>query len=37
MLGEDRMITGPEAGITCDLIAVDWTWYDRDNIPAPSG
>ena len=33
MLGEDRMITGPEAGITRDSIAVDWTWYDRDNIP----
>jgi GTP-binding protein len=26
MLGEDRMLTGPEAGITRDAIAVDWTW-----------
>ncbi|WP_242096250.1 ribosome biogenesis GTPase Der [Sphingomonas sp. CROZ-RG-20F-R02-07] len=26
MLGEDRMITGPEAGITRDSIAVDWLW-----------
>ncbi|WP_294190470.1 ribosome biogenesis GTPase Der [uncultured Sphingomonas sp.] len=26
MLGEDRMITGPEAGITRDSIAVDWEW-----------
>lgn len=29
MLGEDRMITGPEAGITRDSIAVDWTWQGR--------
>jgi GTP-binding protein len=29
MLGEDRMITGPEAGITRDSIAVDWTWHGR--------
>jgi len=29
MLGEDRMITGPEAGITRDSIAIDWTWRDR--------
>jgi GTP-binding protein len=29
MLGEDRMITGPEAGITRDSISVDWTWNDR--------
>jgi GTP-binding protein len=28
MLGEDRMITGPEAGITRDSIAVDWDWRD---------
>lgn len=27
MLGEDRMITGPEAGITRDSIAIDWTWH----------
>ena len=28
MLGEDRLLTGPEAGITRDSIAVDWTWTD---------
>ena len=26
MLGEDRLLTGPEAGITRDSIAVDWQW-----------
>ena len=29
MVGEERMITGPEAGITRDSITVDWTWQDR--------
>ena len=29
MLGEDRLITGPEAGITRDSIAVDWEWQGR--------
>ncbi len=29
MLGEDRMITGPEAGITRDSISVDWDWQGR--------
>jgi len=29
MLGEERLITGPEAGITRDSIAIDWTWHDR--------
>lgn len=29
MLGEDRLLTGPEAGITRDAITVDWTWQDR--------
>ena len=29
MLGEERMITGPEAGITRDSISLDWTWRDR--------
>jgi len=28
ILGEDRMITGPEAGITRDSIAIDWDWRD---------
>jgi GTP-binding protein len=26
MLGEERMITGPEAGITRDSISLDWQW-----------
>ncbi len=29
MLGEDRMITGPEAGITRDSISLDWQWRGR--------
>jgi GTP-binding protein len=29
MLGEDRLITGPEAGITRDSIAIDWQWEGR--------
>jgi GTP-binding protein len=29
ILGEERLLTGPEAGITRDAIAVDWTWRDR--------
>jgi GTP-binding protein len=28
ILGEDRLLTGPEAGITRDSIAVDWLWTD---------
>ena len=28
-LGEDRLLTGPEAGITRDSISVDWTWRGR--------
>lgn len=28
MLGEDRLLTGPEAGITRDSIAVDWQWIE---------
>jgi GTPase len=31
MLGEDRMITGPEAGITRDSITIEWAW------PSPDG
>ena len=26
ILGEERMITGPEAGITRDAISIDWEW-----------
>jgi len=29
MLEEDRLITGPEAGITRDSIAIEWRWRDR--------
>jgi GTP-binding protein len=28
-LGEDRLLTGPEAGITRDSISVDWDWRGR--------
>jgi GTP-binding protein len=28
-LGEDRMLTGPEAGITRDSISVEWDWRGR--------
>ena len=28
LLGEDRLLTGPEAGITRDSIAVEWQWND---------
>ncbi len=27
ILGQDRLITGPEAGITRDSIAIDWVWH----------
>jgi GTP-binding protein len=29
LIGEDRLLTGPEAGITRDAIAVDWMWGER--------
>jgi GTP-binding protein len=29
MLGEDRLLTGPEPGITRDAIGLDWAWRDR--------
>jgi GTP-binding protein len=29
ILGEERMLTGPEAGITRDTISVDWAWKGR--------
>jgi GTP-binding protein len=29
LLGEERLLTGPEAGITRDAIAVDWSWRGR--------
>ncbi len=35
LLGEDRLITGPEAGITRDSIAVDWQWTAPDGSRRP--
>ncbi|MCM8557590.1 ribosome biogenesis GTPase Der [Sphingomicrobium sediminis] len=32
MLGEDRLITGPEAGITRDSIHLDWEWQGKDVV-----
>jgi GTP-binding protein len=29
LLGEERLLTGPEAGITRDAISVDWGWRGR--------
>ena len=29
LIGEDRLLTGPEAGITRDSISVDWDWRGR--------
>jgi GTP-binding protein len=30
LLGEQRLVTGPEAGITRDSIAIEWEWPDRE-------
>ncbi len=30
MIGEERLLTGPEAGITRDSISVEWTWRGRE-------
>jgi len=35
ILGEDRMITGPEAGITRDSIAIEWVWQAPDGARRP--
>jgi GTP-binding protein len=29
LIGEDRLLVGPEAGITRDAIAIDWGWKDK--------
>ena len=29
LVGEERVVTGPEAGITRDAIRVEWQWKDR--------
>ncbi|MGC4252050.1 MAG: ribosome biogenesis GTPase Der [Sphingobium sp.] len=35
LLGQNRLLTGPEAGITRDSIAVDWTWTSPDGQERP--
>jgi GTP-binding protein len=35
ILGEQRLITGPEAGITRDSIAIDWDWKAPDGQMRP--
>ncbi|MEO7470025.1 MAG: ribosome biogenesis GTPase Der, partial [Sphingobium limneticum] len=35
LLGENRLLTGPEAGITRDSIAVDWMWTSREGQERP--
>lgn len=35
LLGEDRLITGPEAGITRDSISIDWQWTAPDGRVLP--
>ncbi|MEL6364620.1 MAG: ribosome biogenesis GTPase Der [Pseudomonadota bacterium] len=32
LIGEDRMLTGPEAGITRDAIGVEWRWDDGERV-----
>ena len=29
LVGEERLLTGPEAGITRDAIAIEWTWRGK--------
>ena len=35
ILAEERLITGPEAGITRDSIAIDWRWRAPDGTERP--
>ncbi|TKD50171.1 ribosome biogenesis GTPase Der [Sphingomonas baiyangensis] len=35
LLGQDRLITGPEAGITRDSIAIEWQWTDAEGRVRP--
>jgi GTP-binding protein len=35
ILAEERLITGPEAGITRDSIAIDWHWTAPDGTERP--
>jgi GTP-binding protein len=30
LIGEERLLTGPEAGVTRDAISVEWRWRDID-------
>ncbi|MFN0023342.1 MAG: ribosome biogenesis GTPase Der [Parvularculaceae bacterium] len=32
LLGEDRMLTGPEAGLTRDSISTEWRWQAPDRV-----
>ena len=29
LIGQDRLLTGPEAGVTRDSITIDWLWEGR--------
>lgn len=29
LIGQDRLLVGPEAGITRDAIAIDWSWHGK--------
>jgi GTP-binding protein len=35
LLGENRLLTGPEAGITRDSIEIAWDWVGRDGVARP--
>ena len=35
ILDQERLITGPEAGITRDSIAIDWSWQAPDGTARP--
>jgi len=35
MIEQERLITGPEAGITRDSIAIDWEWQAKDGERRP--
>lgn len=35
LLGNDRLLTGPEAGITRDSISIDWNFTDKDGESYP--
>ncbi len=35
LLGHDRLLTGPEAGITRDSISIDWEWTQKNGEVRP--